>query len=104
MSIKTIYTLGLTALVSACAWVDSKPGSEQVVMLDRFQAESCQRLGTTSTQTKDKLWLYERDQQTVRNELVALARNEAAAMGGNALVPEQEATDGQQQFIIYRCP
>lgn len=104
MTFKSMFTLTPMVLATACTWVDTKPGAERVVMIDRYQAESCQRLGTTSAKTTDNLWLYERDPVKVRTELVTLARNQAAAMGGNALVSDKEAENGQQSFVIYRCP
>jgi hypothetical protein len=35
--------------------------------------------------------------------LVALARNEAALMGGDTVVAESPVKDGRQLFGVYRC-
>jgi hypothetical protein len=39
----------------------------------------------------------------VAGELEALARNEAALMGGDTVVAELPVKDGRQVFGVYRC-
>jgi hypothetical protein len=44
-----------------------------------------------------------RGDSKVRGELITLARNEAATMGGDSIVAESPAVQGRQTFGVYRC-
>jgi len=93
----------LAITLSACSWVDTQPGAERVVVIDKYQAESCQRVGRTETKTLNKLWLLEREEQKIREELLTLARNQANKIGGNALLPLSSPENGKQAFVVYKC-
>ncbi|MEL7400521.1 MAG: DUF4156 domain-containing protein [Pseudomonadota bacterium] len=95
--------MALAIVLSGCSWVDTQPGAERVVVIDKYQAESCQRLGTTETKTLNKLWLLERETQKIHEELLTLARNQANKMGGNALLPLSAPESGKQAFVVYKC-
>ena len=47
--------------------------------------------------------LIERGSSKVQQELIDLARNQAATMGANAIVPSGEPVDGSQKFRAYLC-
>lgn len=96
-------TVALVAGLSACSWVDTQPGAERVALIDQYQAESCQRIGTANSETLEKLWFVARDEQKVHQELLSLARNRANNMGGNALLPVSPQHNGKQAFVVYRC-
>lgn len=98
-----VMLLALAAAVSACSWVDTQPGAERVAVIDKYQAESCQRIGTAKAQTLNKLLLVARDEQKIHKELLTLARNQASKIGGNALLPLAPAADGKQEFAVYNC-
>lgn len=89
--------------LTGCSWVDTQPGADEVVVIDRYQAESCERLGSVNAETLNKLLFVERNRDKVARELAMLARNNAAAMGGNALVLAESSDDARQTFIVYRC-
>jgi hypothetical protein len=97
-------TLALLApLQLGCAWVSLTSGGEKVRVLERSQAADCQRLGHTTSQTTDRALIFARLDRTVNEELRSLARNEAAHMGGDAVVPVDMAKEGRQSFDVYRC-
>ncbi|NIO40505.1 MAG: hypothetical protein GTO41_10155, partial [Burkholderiales bacterium] len=53
---------------------------------------------------KAKIGIYRRDPQKVKQELIDLARNSAAAdFQGDTIVPITEIEDGQQTFAVYKC-
>jgi hypothetical protein len=54
-------------------------------------------------QTLGKIVVVERGSQRLQDELLTLARNEAADLGGDTVVPESLIADGSQVFGVYRC-
>ena len=64
---------------AGCAWVSLDPGAESVTVRDGDNVGACQRLGKTNTRTTERLGFLPRRPSKVEEELVALARNEAAA-------------------------
>ncbi|WP_019605080.1 DUF4156 domain-containing protein [Teredinibacter turnerae] len=92
-------------LAGGCTWVKPIEQAEHVQVLETVSsAESCQRLGSTSVSVKDKVGFVKRGEDKVARELETLARNEAAKMGGNAVLAKSDSATGAQEFFIYRCP
>ena len=90
------------ALVPACTWVQLTDGGAQVQVLAAPDVANCNEVGRTTSTTRDKV-VINRGDTKVRAELQTLARNEAARMGGNAIVPEGEPDNGTQAFSVYAC-
>lgn len=99
-----IGTLALSSLLSACTWVKVSAEGESVKLLTVAQAASCERVGATTSQALGKVGFVKRRETKLATELQTLARNEAAEMGGNAIVADGEIEEGRQRFVIYRCP
>lgn len=99
-------TIGMLLIVlpgSACVWVSASSGGEKVRVLEPVEAASCHKLGRTTPQTADRVLIFARVHRNVREELRSLARNEAAELGGNGVVPSGPVEEGRQSFDIYRC-
>ncbi len=101
---KTLTLFALIAILSACTWVQLTSGGEQVEIRAANQIAGCERLGRASSTTMDRLILVDRSSERQQEELFTLARNEAANMGGNAIVATNNVSNGRQQFDVYRCP
>ncbi len=98
-----VGVVALLGLFLACTWAPLKPRGESVAVL-ADEPEGCEVLGTTTARTTASLWLFARSPVKVRGELEHLARNEAGAMGGNAVVAEgPPSVDGEQRFTVLRC-
>ena len=93
----------VSALLGGCTWVKPTPAGEKVVVLSTAEVKKCERLGHTTVSVLSKMAGIERHQEKVEAELKTLARNTAAEIGGDAVVPESEIKDGQQRFGVYRC-
>ena len=93
-------SVALTAF--GCAWVSLSPEGESVRVAD-VAADSCERRGKTTSTVADKVVFVRRSESKVSEELTSLARNEAAEMGADTVVPESEVEDGRQVFGIYQC-
>lgn len=93
----------LLALPVGCTWVKLDKDAVGVVVVPADSVTDCQRVGSTTSTTRAKVGVYERGEDQVNEELVTLAKNSAASMGGNSLVAEAPPKDGKQTFTVYRC-
>jgi len=98
-----VLSLSLTLLLGACTFVPLTPEGEQIKMESAQAVTGCERKGTTSVSTKHKLGFVPRSADIVTEELQSLARNDAAKLGGNTIVPETQELEGQQTFAVYQC-
>jgi len=99
----SVLTLSALMLAS-CSWVEIAPNGESVRVITAKQAAICKKVGKVTVSLKDKIAGIERSREKVRTELETLARNNAAEMNGNAIIPADESLDGKQTFSVYRCP
>lgn len=97
----TLVAMALS--LAACTWVKPTPEGEKVQVLTADEAKSCIDIGKTTASLMAKVAGIERSQTKVKYELLTLARNSAANMGGNAIVPVTEIVDGKQSFRVYKC-
>lgn len=86
-----------------CTWVPLTAGGEQVQLANQKAVEACKQVGKTRARTKAKVWIFARSEATIREELQALARNDAAVMGGTTVSPTGPVEEGEQNFGIYVC-
>lgn len=105
MKLAKTAMLGIAAalLLSACAWVEPTQQGEKVRVLSAAEVTKCQKVGQTTVSLLAKLGGIERLPERVQDELNVLARNSAAEMGGDTVVPITPVEDGKQTFAIYRC-
>jgi len=90
-------------LSGGCAWVKPTPGGERVQVLDAQKVANCKELGNTTVSLVDKIAGIDRNRQKVEEELQILARNSAASIDGDTVVPISDISDGRQRFTIYQC-
>jgi hypothetical protein len=91
------------ALALACTWVKVTAGGEAVRVAKEGEVGGCETKGRTHAQTTDRVLVFARSPKTIEQELVSLARNEAALMGGDAIVPASAIQSGRQTFDVYLC-
>jgi hypothetical protein len=96
------YTL-LGMLLQACAWVTLTPEGEKARVLSAGEVTGCKKLGKTTVSVKGDIAGMERLPDRVKAELEILARNSAADLGGDTVVPVGQPEDGRQVFEVYRC-
>lgn len=88
----------------ACTWVPLTPEGNLVELLPAESTSSCEQIGQTRSRTTTRVGIFARSETRVREEQVALARNEAARMGANAVTPLGPPEGGERLFGVYRCP
>ncbi|UJO99133.1 MAG: DUF4156 domain-containing protein [Nitrosomonas sp.] len=95
--------IGSVLILSSCAWVQVTPQGEGVRLVQSAKAvEPCKRLGKVNAKVVSRV-IFSRDADKVAEELADLARNEAALMGGDTIIPISEIGDGRRSFAVYQC-
>jgi hypothetical protein len=94
--------IAATVLLSACSGIKLTDGGEKVRVLDPNEVSSCRKLGKTNNAVTARV-VVERPEEAVAKELRILARNSAAGMGGDTIVPLTVIENGQQTFEVYKC-
>jgi hypothetical protein len=94
--------LAATILLSACSTLKLTEGGEKIRLLEPSEVTSCKNLGRTNTSVTAKV-VFDRPEDSVAEELLIVARNSAANMGGDTIVPLTIIEDGQQTFVVYKC-
>lgn len=100
--VRGLCSLGLVIVLSACTYVKVTDAGAQVRQASAEDVQNCRALGEVASATQDRV-LLKRPDGKVRQELIDLARNQAASMGANAIVPKAEHSEGNQVFIAYAC-
>jgi hypothetical protein len=93
----------LGALALACTWVKLSEEGQAVRVAKQGEVASCEAKGRTHAQTTDRVVIFARRDQPIQLELESLARNEAALMGGDTIVPATPIESGRQTFEVYHC-
>lgn len=91
-------------LLAGCAFVELTEAGKGVSEVLPEQVAECEKVATTRARVLDRVVWIDRSATRVARELRDLARNEAAAQGGNRVVATSPIERGGQSFDIYRCP
>ena len=95
--------VGAAAWLGACQWVPLTPEGERVRVANAAEVEGCKELGTVTGKTTVTVGPLARNEAKVASEVEALARNEAATMGANAIVPKGALEWDQRAYAAFRC-
>jgi hypothetical protein len=98
------YCALICVLPVACTWVDLDEAAQDVALIDASQAAACKLIGSAASMSADKVGLLNRKDAKVAVEVLTLAKNSAAEMGGNAVSAVDDLKDGRQTFNVYLCP
>jgi len=99
-----IYTLCLAIIwLPSCTWVEPTKEGLDVILVKPHNVETCVKLGETTASVKHQIGPITRSEDQVVEELVTLARNKAAEMGGDSIVAKGPAKDGAMSFEVYKC-
>ncbi len=90
------------SLLGACTWIKLTEGGTNVSQASEADVVNCQKVGIVSAHTRDQV-VVNRSDSKVREELLVLARNEAARLGGDSIVPMGPQREGEQDFTAYKC-
>lgn len=100
--VRTTLLALAVALGGGCTWIQLTEAGAGVNQATASQITNCRQVGAVSSSTQDKVGVR-RGRGKVAEELIVLARNEAAGIGGDTIVPVSPPLDGRQDFTVYRC-
>lgn len=87
----------------ACTWVELTENGNEVTLVKPFNVKNCVKLASTQTSTKHQVGIFTRSEETVTNELISIAKNRAAELGGDSIVSVKPLTEGSMGFDVYKC-
>jgi hypothetical protein len=91
-----------TFALGGCAFNKLTPQGENVAVLQASEVTRCDRVTATTVNVTSKV-VINRQPAKVAQDLRIVARNRAAALGGDTIVPTTQPTKGEQTFDVYRC-
>ena len=102
---KRLFVLAaFTALLTAgCALVELTPAGAGVRLASPEAAVTCSSLGRITASVIGKVGVLPRHPDAVQDNITVTARNRAADMGADTIVPASKVEDGKQSFDVYRC-
>jgi hypothetical protein len=100
---KKVFPLAFCLILAACSWVKVTSEGESVRLVESLaDVAECEKIGTAMSQVVSKV-IFSRDEETMAGELADLARNHAAQIGGDTIVPISDIKEGQRTFGVYKC-
>mgnify|MGYP005609464121 FL=1 len=100
---KIVIAVCVGFILSSCTWVKVTSNGEGVRLVQSAKAvEPCKKIGKVNTKVVSEV-VFNRDAEKVAGELADLARNEAATLGGDTIVPTSEIIDGRRSYDVYQC-
>ena len=103
ISVRIPVAIVAVSLASGCTWVTATPGGSVVRVAPAASVVRCRYLGQVTTSVLAKVAVIPRRASKVEEELLVLAKNEAAKMGGDTVVAAGAPSEGRQEFAVYRC-
>lgn len=97
-----MFSFSLMAVVAGCTFVKPTSRSQAIAYLEPAEVQNCQKVGSATVETVGRV-ILSRDPKNVQNELITLAKNEAAILKGDSVVAETDIVNGKQDFGVYRC-
>jgi hypothetical protein len=92
-----------SAVASGCSFVDLTKEGEGVRVATADAVSACTGLGRTTASVVAEVASIPRHPDAVKENIEVTARNSAASMGGDTIVPASPIAEGKQTFEVYRC-
>ena len=94
----------LVSSLGACTWVALEDSGKLVRVVNSSDAvQGCQLKGEITASVRDKIAFVNRDSAKVKDEVEALARNQAAELSADTIIAVGELDHGSRRFDAYRC-
>ena len=87
----------------ACAWVETTKEGKEVTLVKSFNVKDCLKLGTTNATVTHKIGILTRNDESVTEDLIIVAKNRAAELGADSIVSKGPAVEGKMSFDMYNC-
>ena len=102
-AIRWMLAAGVLAAAGGCSVLELTPAGAGVRVVGADAVAGCQNLGKVTSSVVHKVAGLPRHPDAVQNNLQVNARNSAAGMGADTIVPASPVEEGKQTFDVYRC-
>ncbi len=99
----SLLPLLVAVLAAGCVFVQPTVEGKKVRVLAAHEVDRCRSLGTLTSQVADRVGAILRSREAVQDDVLVNAKNAAADLGGDTIVPTSEMEGGKQTFGVYRC-
>ncbi|MCE3269335.1 MAG: hypothetical protein K0R49_1587 [Burkholderiales bacterium] len=100
---KYMISLCIVLLATGCSFVSLDSQARDITVLeDANLVKDCKSLGDTNVSLWSKAETFQ-SRTKVESQFDTLARNQAATMGGNTVVPHSQTIKGQRKYSVYNC-
>ena len=89
--------------LTACSFVEQKPGSENVTVTDKESVVSCQSKGKSRVTVLSEIGVADLMDEYVAEKLDIMGKNAAVDQGGDTIVKIEEPEPGIAVYGIYKC-
>ncbi len=93
----------LATLVAGCTVLGVTDEGAAIRLAKPDAVASCNKLGRITASVLHRVGIIPRHPDAVQEEIEIVARNSAAQMGGDTIVPASDVQDGKQSFDVYLC-
>jgi len=100
---RILLLLPVLAVAGGCSMVELTKGGEGVRLAAPGEVAACTGLGKLTASVVHEVGFIPRHPDAVQENVNVTARNSAASMGGDTIVPIAPLADGKQTFEVYRC-
>ena len=95
--------IAVLTTLSACSFVEQKPGSENVTVTDKDAVVSCQSKGKSRVTVLSEIGFADLMDEYVAEKLDMMGKNAAVDQGGDTIVKIEEPEPGIAVYAIYKC-
>jgi hypothetical protein len=92
-----------SVLAGGCSLVQLTPAGAGVRLASAEAVVTCTSLGRITASVIHEVGFLPRHPDAVQDNINVTARNSAANMGADTVVPASKIVDGKQTFDVYRC-
>lgn len=100
---RMLLLLPVIAVTGGCSLVKLSDAGEGVRLSTPEAIAACTGLGKVTASVVHEVGFIPRHPDAVQDNVNVTARNSAAGMGGDTIVPASPLADGKQTFDVYRC-
>jgi hypothetical protein len=94
----TLTTMGCSSLFIAPQF-----GSESIALVDASEVKSCELKSSVTLSVLSKVWFVNRNEKSVENNLLQMARNSAIESKADTIVKGESKRFGERLYSLYRC-
>ena len=98
-----LISLAIFIIVSGCSFVEQKPGSENVSVVNIKEAADCASKGKSRVTVLSEIGVADLMDEYVAEKLDQMGKNAAVDQGGNTIAKLEDPEPGVAVYGIFDC-